>query len=104
MWAQHELYLSAQAAGAGREASNAHDALRARRLDKFRLVEDAKPWHEARGWLEAQPFLETAVDYMNAGLWDEAVSVLSILTDPDDGREANTYPMLYYYLGYAFEG
>jgi tetratricopeptide (TPR) repeat protein len=103
LWAWHELYLAGLEAGESRGASEAREALLARRLDKFELVEDAKPWHEARYWLEAQPFLETAVDYMNAGLWDEAVGVLSFLTDPDDEREANTYPMLYYYLGYAFE-
>jgi tetratricopeptide (TPR) repeat protein len=103
LWAWHELYLTSVAAGERRQASQARDAVRARGLQKFRLVEDAKPWREARHWLEAQPFLETAADYMNAGLWDEAVSVLSFLTDPDDEGEANTYPMLYYYLGYALE-
>jgi tetratricopeptide (TPR) repeat protein len=97
LWAWHELYLAGLEAGESRRASQARDALLARRLDKFELVEDA------RHWLEAQPFLETAVDYMNAGLWDEAVGVLSFLTDPDDEREANRYPMLYYFLGYAFE-
>jgi tetratricopeptide (TPR) repeat protein len=101
--AWHELYLSGVEAGDRRQVSEARDALLARRLEKFGLVEDAKPWREARHWLEAQSFLETAVDYMNAGLWDEAVSVLSFLTDPDDDREANIYPMLYYYLGYAHE-
>ncbi|UCC83626.1 MAG: DUF5107 domain-containing protein [Gemmatimonadota bacterium] len=103
LWAWHELHLSGVAAGETRQASQARNVVRARGLEKFRLVEDAKPWHEARHWLEAQPFLETATDYMNAGLWEEAVSVLTFLTDPDDEREANTYPMLYYYLGYAFE-
>jgi tetratricopeptide (TPR) repeat protein len=103
LWARHELYLLGEAAGDGRQVSESRDALRARRLEKFRLLEDAKPWHEARHWLEAQPFLETAIDYVNAGLWDEAVSLLSFLTDPNDEHEANVYPMLYYYLGYAFD-
>ncbi len=103
LWAWHELYLSGVATEERRQVSQARNAVRARGLEKFGLVEDAKPWHEARHWLEAQPFLETAADYMNAGLWDEAVSVLSFLSDPDDEREANTYPMLYYYLGYAFQ-
>ncbi|MGD2153169.1 MAG: DUF5107 domain-containing protein, partial [Gemmatimonadales bacterium] len=103
LWAWHELYLSGMAAGDEQLVSEARDALAARRLGKFRLVEEARPWREARHWLEAQPFLETAVDYMNAGLWDEAVSVISLLTDPQDDREPNTYPMLYYYLAYAFE-
>ncbi|NIM49887.1 MAG: tetratricopeptide repeat protein [Gemmatimonadales bacterium] len=75
-----------------------------RRIAKFNLREDAKPWHEAAFWLEAQPFLEIAIDYGSAGLWDEAIGVVSLLTDSVTTKDPNTYPMLYYYLGYFYEG
>ncbi|KPK78403.1 MAG: hypothetical protein AMS25_15555, partial [Gemmatimonas sp. SM23_52] len=101
LWAQHELYLARAGRGAQRGASAAWDALLARRLGHFGPQTDAKPWHQALPWLEAQPFLEVATDYSGAGLWQEAADVLSILTDAEHGR--NTYPLLYYCLGYFLE-
>jgi tetratricopeptide (TPR) repeat protein len=77
--------------------------MEARRGFVAELRREEKPWHEARCWLEAQPFMEVAVDYCNSGLWEEADGILRLLTDPESGVEANTYPMLYYYLGYISE-
>ncbi|KPK77534.1 MAG: hypothetical protein AMS25_16820, partial [Gemmatimonas sp. SM23_52] len=101
LWAQHELYLARAGRGARRAAEVAWDALLARRLDHFGLQADAKPWEQALPWLEAQPFLEAATDYGGAGLWQEAVDMLSIQTKGEPG--GNSYPLLYYYLGYFLE-
>jgi len=49
-----------------------------------------------------QSFLEAAVEYGNCGLWEEAIEVLSLLVDPDNGK-VSTNPMVYYYLGYFHE-
>ncbi|MHC4432977.1 MAG: DUF5107 domain-containing protein, partial [Planctomycetota bacterium] len=48
---------------------------------------------------QVESYLELAVDYANAGLWDEAIEVLS---RPADNKVefAGTYPMAHYYLGY----
>jgi tetratricopeptide (TPR) repeat protein len=100
IWAAHELYLAQLAAGQRRAAAEARRWLEERRLGKYGLSEGSRPWHEAESWLEAQPFLEVAVDYGNAGLWQEAIGILSLLTDPGDAGEANVYPLLYYYLGH----
>ncbi len=43
--------------------------------------------------------LERAVSYGNAGLWPEAIQVLSRLVTGDDKK----HPMLHYYLGYFHE-
>jgi len=101
LWAQNELHLARAGREARRGALDAWDALLARRLQRFGLQADAKPWHQALPWLEAQPFLEVATDYGGAGLWQEAADVLSILTDPE--QERDTYPLLHYYLGYSLE-
>ncbi len=45
----------------------------------------------------AQNFLELAVDYGRAGLWNEAIDVLSRLE-----RQKSPFPMVYYYIGYYF--
>ena len=51
---------------------------------------------------DAQSYLELAADYMDWGLWDEAINVLQ---RPVRGRMqfAGTYPLVYYYLGYLYE-
>ena len=51
---------------------------------------------------EEQAYLELATDYGNGGLWDEAIGVLSRM-DVSDGGEGNTYPLIYYYLGYYWQ-
>ena len=51
---------------------------------------------------EEQAYLELATDYGNSGLWDEAIDVLSRM-DVSDGGEGNTYPLIYYYLGYYWQ-
>lgn len=49
-----------------------------------------------------QSYLETAVDYGNWGLWEEAIGILSRLEDPEEPG-IKVYPMVYYYLGYFWE-
>jgi tetratricopeptide (TPR) repeat protein len=48
---------------------------------------------------EVQSFLELAADYLNWGLWEEAIAVLE---QPVQGKMgyAATYPLVHYYLGY----
>jgi tetratricopeptide (TPR) repeat protein len=100
VWALHELVQAHRAAGNGREAERAEERLVARRLAKLALSEHAKPWHEAQSWLDAQPFLEIAAEYGAAGLWSDAIDVLSVLTDGRHNTAVTTYPMVYYFLGY----
>lgn len=82
--ARNEGYLAQVAAG---------DRDRARRrLDSLRkLMRD-----------DVQSYLELATDYMNCGLWDEAIEVLR---RPVEWKMefATTYPLVYYYLGYLYE-
>jgi len=47
-------------------------------------------------------YLEVAVDYGNCGFYEEAVEVLSRLTDPDR-KTKDVNPLIYYYLGYFYE-
>jgi tetratricopeptide (TPR) repeat protein len=51
---------------------------------------------------DAQSCLELATDYLNCGLWDNAIQVL---VSPVRGKikPADSNPMLYYYLGFAHE-
>ncbi len=51
---------------------------------------------------EVQSYLSLAMDYMNCGLWEEATDVL---TRPIEAQMefASTYPLVHYYVGYAYE-
>ncbi|KPL13051.1 MAG: hypothetical protein AMS26_15640 [Bacteroides sp. SM23_62] len=54
-------------------------------LDKLKVIMRDK----------VQSYLELATDYSNCGFYEEAIDVLSRLE-----QQGNTYPMLYYYLGF----
>ncbi|KAA6344389.1 Lipopolysaccharide assembly protein B [termite gut metagenome] len=45
-----------------------------------------------------QPYLELGTEYANAGFYQEAIDLLSRLE-----QKGETFPMLYYYLGYYWE-
>ncbi|NBC65740.1 MAG: DUF5107 domain-containing protein [Bacteroidetes bacterium] len=76
-WASNELYL----------ASGNDEVLRALN-------------HQMQDDVES--YLELAVDYGNAGLFEEAISILN--RAKNNGRpEINSYPMVYYYRGYYYE-
>jgi tetratricopeptide (TPR) repeat protein len=81
-WAANELSLLGQARG---------------------FVSDAR---EAPGILKestpssVQNFLELAADYGHAGLWDEAIDVLSRLIDSGT-KQVPAHPLVYYFLGYC---
>jgi len=47
-------------------------------------------------------YLELAVDYINCGMNDEALKILSI-AEHSDNQRLNSYPMIYYYKGYLHE-
>lgn len=74
---RNELYLSETASGNKKEAEAV--------LDDLKLIMRD----------EIQSYLELASDYGNCGFYEEAISVLERLKE-----KSNTYPMLYYYLGY----
>jgi len=83
-WAGHELYLAKRAAGLRKESREVMNSINVK----------------SRG--EVQSYLETAVDYGNCGLWDEAIGSLRLLAD-SQGKEACRHAMVYYYLGYFHE-
>ena len=51
---------------------------------------------------DVQAYLELATDYMNWGLWDEAIEVLG-RASRDKSDVAGRYPLVYYYLGYLHQ-
>jgi tetratricopeptide (TPR) repeat protein len=81
VWSMYENYLACKALAKNEEAQRTLTTIKSR----------------IRGYI--QTYLELSLDYANAGLWDEAIDVLSnpelALNDPDD-----SYPMRFYYLGY----
>jgi len=68
------------------------------------IAEADDEWHNLKKALrnEAQSYLEVATDYGNVGLYDESVTVLSKYIE-QNCDEKDTYPLVYYYLGYYFE-
>ncbi len=89
-WGEHELYLAKAGMKQNEEAAHALTSLKVKRGNKGYM------------WYEAQPYIELALDYGNSGLWEEAIEVLTLLIDHHEGP-INTYPLLYYYLGYFWE-
>jgi len=81
VWSMYENYLAYKALVKNEEAQRALSALKSR----------------TRSYV--QTYLELSLEYANAGLWAEAIDVLSnpdlTLNDPD-----GSYPMKFYYLGY----
>ena len=51
---------------------------------------------------DVQAYLELASDYFAAGLWDEAIEVLRYPVE-QKLPFAETYPLIHYYLGYAYQ-
>jgi len=51
---------------------------------------------------DVESYLELAIDYGNAGFFEEAIEVLNRAADAEL-RALNTYPLIYYYLGYYWE-
>ncbi|UCC21854.1 MAG: DUF5107 domain-containing protein [Planctomycetota bacterium] len=80
-WALNELYLAKSAMKAQDESD-----IQLRTLNK-RMRDDI------------QSYLELAVDYGNAGLYDEAIKVLQRLP-ASPSVTAGSHPMLYYYLAF----
>ncbi len=78
-WAGNEVLLAAQAAGNAHAAEQARESLAQRMRDAV------------------ESYLELASDYAANGLFDEAIEVLARRAT---GDHPETYPMLYYDLGY----
>ena len=83
-WAGYELYLALTSDGRKEEADSASEALFVRMRT------------------DAPNYLELAVDYGNCGLWEEAIEVLTRLTE-SKGRGSALYPLLHYFLGYYWD-
>ena len=81
-WSRNEVYLAQRATSRTDEAGETLAALR-------KLMRD-----------EVSSYLELAVDYGSFGAWDEALGVLDRLIRSGNER-ASSYPLLYYYAGYA---
>jgi tetratricopeptide (TPR) repeat protein len=81
-WSRNEVYLAQLATQRTREAGETLASLR-------KLMRD-----------EVSSHLELAVDYGNFGAWDEALGVVDRLMRSGNER-ASSYPLLYYYAGYA---
>ncbi len=83
-WARNELYILQ----AGRDTAVSANAV----LEKLtQLMRD-----------DVQSYLELASDYMYAGMWDEAQSVLRRPVT-FQMRPAGVYPLVHYYLGYLYQ-
>ncbi len=78
-WAGNELFLADQAQGKTQSGEHARKTLKERMRN------------------EAESYLELASNYAASTMFKEAIDVLSRLTG---GEESETYPMLYYDLGY----
>jgi tetratricopeptide (TPR) repeat protein len=78
LWAQRELKL-------------------ARNEKPRQIVLTPGSWND-----DLQPYLEMAVSFANAGLWQEGISVLAELVDASPDK-SQVYPMVYYWLGYLHE-
>ena len=80
IWSMYENYLAFKALGKAEESQSALNIIKER----------------MRGYI--QTYLELSLDYANAGLFDEAIDVLSNPGLGLDGPDGS-YPMRYYYLG-----
>ncbi len=83
-WGENELYLAKLMKRSNDDAKKSLEALTV-------LMRNA-----------VHSYLELAADYGNGGFWDEAIDVLSRLTQPAKENRV-TDPRAYYYLGYCWE-
>ena len=69
--------------------------------EKYLLTNDPGNRYHLVGLMreERENYLELAVKFGNAGLYDEALDLLGYAANSDDER-LNSYPVIYYYLGY----
>ena len=82
--AMNELYLSGSAAGKTNKAASVLRSMTERMRD------------------DVQSYLELATDYIECGLWDEAMDVLQRPLKHKPSSAGN-FPMLHYYLGYLYQ-
>ncbi len=84
-WAGYELYLALTGSGRKEEADKVIESLAGRmRVDT------------------PVNYLELALDYGNCGLRDEAIEILTRLTE-SKGRGAALFPLLHYFLAYYWD-
>lgn len=86
------------------------DPLDFRSINELYLIDSAANSSGEDKWLDkltsqpadrVQTFLEIAAGYQNAGLWEEAIDILSRL-DVTKAENGGRYPMIYYYLGWLY--
>jgi len=80
-WAGHELYLAKNAVGLKKEAAEAMNTLK------------------VKSRREVQSYPAMAVDYVNCGLWDEAIQCLHLLVDSSAMNNNPSDALAPYYLG-----
>ena len=80
-WALFEMSRCYKVLG---ENQKAHEALQ----DIFSRMSNYVQW-----------YLEISLEYAHAGLWDDAIAILS-LVDKRENKDGFDHPMVYYYLGY----
>lgn len=79
-WARFELYFSTLEKGDSQEASQVLNTIREMIMGK------------------AEAYIDVAIEYMNAGMTDEAMQVLEAYEQSH--KADKVYPMIYYYMGY----
>ncbi|HKJ34035.1 MAG TPA: DUF5107 domain-containing protein, partial [Balneolales bacterium] len=47
-------------------------------------------------------YLELSTEYLDMGMYDDAIEILNLATEGSNSSFIQNYPMLYYYLAYAF--
>jgi len=69
--------------------------------EKGMMKEADKAWQLLRTYLAGNPesYIELGVEYMNCGLTGEALLLFEKASESDNKR-VNSYPTIYYYLGY----
>jgi tetratricopeptide (TPR) repeat protein len=83
-WALNELYLIESTSGSKTKTTQMLNDLKTKMRD------------------DVQSYLELAVDYTNLARWDEAIEVLSHAIQVNK-KPLNSYPLVYYYLGYFYQ-
>jgi len=83
-WSLFELHLACRALGEEQKAEDALSAISSR-------MSDYDQW-----------YIELSLEYAHAGLWDEAINILSLI-DKRIHDKGFDNPMVYYYLGYYYQ-
>lgn len=64
-------------------------------FEKYLITKDSKVLDEIKSLLQSKvhTYIEYAIDFMGAGMYDEALTLLDVIKD-------SSYPMVHYFIGY----